>query len=166
MVAAEIDLGLLRGRAASVTESSALQIPTRPTIPSPDGTTAGEYGTTLGVPQFAPSRGYTRQHFFYVLPDNLDLLHALLKNGIEQAGQWRTVSGTALAEKLAARSETSQEIDSRVSLLEVFCELWRQGRGRTVDRDGLARLIQGGQGLSVDFERAGLSVRRRGGVGI
>ena len=32
--------------------------------------------------------------------------------------------------------------------------------------DKLTRLIQGGQGLSVDFERAGLSVRRRGGVGI
>ena len=30
----------------------------------------------------------------------------------------------------------------------------------------LARLIQRGQGLSVDFDRAGLSVRRRGGVGI
>ena len=115
VVAAEIDLGLLRGRAASVTESSALQIPTRPTIPSPDGTTAEEYGATLGVPQFAPSRGYTRQHFFYVLPDNLDLLHALLNLGIEQAGQWRTASGTALAKKLAARSETSKEIDSRVS---------------------------------------------------
>ena len=139
VVAAEIDLGLLRGRAASVTESSALQIPTRPTIPSPDGTTAEEYGATLGVPQFAPSRGYTRQHFFYVLPDNLDLLHALLNLGIEQAGQWRTASGTALAKKLAARSETSKEIDSRVSLLEVFCELWRQGRGRTVDRDGLVQ---------------------------
>ena len=139
VVAAEIDLGLLRGRAGSVTESSALQVPTRPTIPSPDGTTAEEYGITLAVPQFAPSRGYAGQHFFYLLSDDLDLLHALLKNGIEQAGQWKTVSGTALAEKLAAHSKTSQEIDTRVSLLEVFCELWNQGRGRTVDRDGLVQ---------------------------
>ena len=139
VVAAEIDLGLLRDRAGSVTESSALQVPTRPTVPSPDGTTAEEYGITLGVPQFAPSRGYAGQHFFYVLPDDLDLLHALLTNGIEQAGQWKTVSGTALAEKLAAHSKTSQEIYSRVSLLEVFCELWNQGRGRTVDRDGLVQ---------------------------
>ena len=139
VVAAEIDLGLLRGRAGSVTESFALQVPTRPTIPSPDGTTAEEYGITLGVPQLAPAGGYTRQHFFYVLPDDLDLLHALLANGIERAGQWKTVSGTALAEKLAAHSKTSQEIDSRVSLLDVFCELWNQGRGRTVDRDGLVQ---------------------------
>ena len=34
------------------------------------------------------------------------------------------------------------------------------------NRNFLARLIQRGQGLSVDFDRAGLSVRRRGGVGI
>ena len=139
VVATEIDLGLLRGRAGSVTESSALQVPTRPTIPSPDGTTAEEYGITLAVPQFAPSRGYAGQHFFYLLSDDLDLLHALLTNGIEQAGQWKTASGTTLAEKLAAHSKTSQEIDARVGLLEVFCELWSQGRGRTVDRDGLVQ---------------------------
>ena len=34
------------------------------------------------------------------------------------------------------------------------------------DRALPCRLIQRGQGLSVDFDRAGLSVRRRGGVGI
>ena len=38
--------------------------------------------------------------------------------------------------------------------------------GGLTRRDMLARLIQRGQGLSVDFDRAGLSVRRRGGVGI
>ena len=115
VVAAEIDLGLLRGRAGSVTESSALQVPTRPTVPSPDGTTVEEYGITLGVPQFAPALGYTRQHFFYVLPDDLELLYALLTNGIEQAGQWKTVSGTLLAERLGSRSRTSKELDSRVN---------------------------------------------------
>ena len=139
VVAAEIDLGFLRGRASSVRESSALQVPTRPIIPSPDGTTAEEYGITLGVPQFVPALGYARQHFFYLLPDDLALLHALLTNGIEQAGQWKTVSGTLLAERLEARSQTSKELGSRVSLLEVFCEAWNQGRGRAVDRDVLVQ---------------------------
>ena len=76
---------------------------------------------------------------FYLLPDDLDLLRALLTNGIEHAGQWKTVSGTTLAEKLAARSKTSLEIDARISLLEVFCELWNQGKGRIVDRDVLVQ---------------------------
>ena len=139
VAAAEIDLGSLRGRAASVTQPSALQVPTRPTVPSPDGTTAQEYGTTLGVPRFAPARGYSDQHFLYVLYDDLELLHALLTNGIERAGQWKTVSGTALAEKLAERSNTFRQIDSRVRLLEMFCELWKQGRSRIVDRDVLVQ---------------------------
>ena len=136
-LAAEIDLGSLRGRAASVTKSSALRVPARPQIPSPDGITPEAYGVTLGVPRFAPVRGYSEQHFFYLMPDDLNLLHSLLTNGIEQAGQWKTVSGTALAAKLAPRFETFKEIGSRVGLLEVFCELWNQGKGRIVDQDAL-----------------------------
>ena len=139
VAAAEIDLGSLRGRATGVTQSSALQVPTRPTVPSPDGTTAQEYGAALGVPRFAPARGYSEQHFLYVLYDDLELLHALLTNGIDRAGQWQTVSGTALAEKLAERSNTSRQIHSRLRLLEMFCELWKQGRGRIVDRDVLVQ---------------------------
>lgn len=138
-VAAEIDLGSLRGRAVGITQSSDLRIPTKPDIPSPDGATPEEYGVTLGVPRFAPARGYSEQHWFYILPDDLDLLHAFLTNGIENAGQWKTVSGTILAEKLASRSRTSLEINARISLLEVFCELWNQGKGRIVDRDALVQ---------------------------
>ena len=139
VVAAEIDLGLIRKSAVSVTEPTSLQIPPQPVIPEPDGTSAEEYGITLGVPAFSPALGYARQHFFYVLSDDLDLLHALLANGIEQAGQWRTVSGTPLAERLGTRSNSPAEIDSRISFLEVFCEAWNQGRGRTVDRDVLVQ---------------------------
>ena len=139
VVASEIDLGLIRKRAVSVTESSSLQIPTRPVVPEPDGRLAEEYGITLGVPAFSPALGHARQHFFYVLSDDLEFLHALLENGIEQVGQWRMVSGTPLAERLESRSNFPDEIASRVSLLEVFCEAWNQGRGRTVDRDVLVR---------------------------
>ena len=137
VMAAEIDLGSIRGRGARVTEPTSLQVPPRPLVPAPDGASAEEYGVTLGVPVFAPALGYARQHFFYVLFDDLDLLRDFLMNGIERAGQWQTVSNTPLAERLGSRSTTPQEIDSRVSLLEVFCETWNQGRGRAVDRDVL-----------------------------
>ena len=139
VVAAEIDLGLIRKRAVSVTEPTILQVPPRPVIPSPDGAATEEYGVTLGVPAFTPTLGYARQHFFYVLPDDLDLLHDFLVNSIEQAGQWQTVSDTPLAERLRSRTTTSQEVESRVRLLEVFCEAWNQGRGRAVDRDVLVQ---------------------------
>ena len=138
-VAAEIDLGFIRGRAASVTEPTTFQVPPKPIIPAPDGGSVEEYGVKLGVPGFAPALGYARQHFFYVLSDNLNLLRDFLVHGIKHAGQWKTVAGTPLAKKLMSRSISSQEIDSRVSLLEVFCETWNQGRGRGVDRDVLVQ---------------------------
>ena len=135
----DLDLGQIRKESRSVAEPATLQVPPRATIPAPDGEEMEDYGVKLGVPAFAPSRGYAQQNFFYVLPDDLPLLHEVLMNGIEQAGQWKTVSGTALAERLMTYADTAGEIDSRVRLLEVFCEAWNQGRGRTVDRDALVQ---------------------------
>lgn len=93
----------------------------------------------LGVPAFLPILGFARQHFFYLLSDDLGLLHAFLECGIEQAGQWRSVSGSPLAKRLTSDSNSPEEIEQRVRLLEVFCEAWKQGRGRLVDRDVLVQ---------------------------
>ena len=139
VVAAEIDLGLIRGKTASVTGPTMLQVPPRPVVPAPYGASTEEYGVTLGVPAFAPALGYARQHFFYVFPDDLNLLHHFLVNGIEHVGQWKTVSGSPLDERLGAGSITSQEIESRVNMLGVFCEAWNQGRSRRVDHDVLVQ---------------------------
>ena len=137
VLAAEIDLAVVRGRDVSVTEARMLEVPPRPIVPVPDGASVEEYGVKLGVPAFSPALGHYRQHFFYVLPDYLNLLRDFLVNGIHNAGQWKTVSGTPLAERLGSRSISSQEISLRLSLLEVFCAAWNQGRGRTVDRDAV-----------------------------
>ena len=136
-VAAAIDLGLIRKQAVSVSGPPALRVGPRPTVPPPDGLSTEEYGAALGVPVFRPDHGYAEQHFFYVLSDDLDLLHDFLLKDIVHAGQWKTVSGTALAEKLGSRSISPSEIAFRLDLLGVFCELWKQGRGRPVDRDAL-----------------------------
>jgi energy-coupling factor transporter ATP-binding protein EcfA2 len=136
-IAAAIDLGLIRTKAASVSGPHALRVEPRPTVPAPNGLSAEEYGVALGVPQLAPALGYEQQHFFYVLSDDLNVLHDFLVNEIERVGQWKTVSGTALADKLGSGSISSQEIAFRADLLQVFCELWKQGRGRPVDREAL-----------------------------
>ena len=136
-VAAAIDLGLIRKQAASVSGTPALRVGPRPTVLPPDGLSTEEYGVALGVPVFRPEHGYAEQHFFYVLSDDLDLLHDFLLKGIVHAGQWKTVSGTSLAEKLGSRSISAPAIAFRLDLLGVFCELWKQGRGRPVDRDAL-----------------------------
>ena len=136
-IATAIDLGLIRTKAASVSGPRALRVVQRPMAPAPNGLSAEEYGVALGVPVFRPASGHTEQHFFYVLSDDLDVLHDFLVNGVERVGQWKTVSGTALADKLGSRSISSAEIAVRVDLLEVFCELWKQGRGRPADREAL-----------------------------
>lgn len=132
-----IDLGLIRRSAASVSGSSELHVDPRPPVLAPDGLSADEYGAAIGVPPLDPSRGYVDQHFFHVLWDDLDLLHEFLTYGIERVGQWRTVVGTPLAEKLGSHSKAPEEISHRSALLENFCEFWNQGRGRPVDRDVL-----------------------------
>ncbi len=132
-----IDLGLVRKNAASVSGPSALHVDPRPPVLAPDGLSADEYGAALGVPPLDPSRGHADQHFFHVLWDDLELLHEFLTNGIERVGQWRTVLGTPLAEKLGSHSKSPEEISHRSDLLENFCEFWKQGRGRPIDRDAL-----------------------------
>ena len=132
-----IDLGLIRTGAESVGGPEELRVPPAPDLPSPDGLTPEAYGALLRVPAFRPALGYTQQHIFYVLWDDLALLRGFLANAIERAGQWQTVAGTSLAERLASRSITATQVGLRLELLEVFCELWKQGRGRPVDRDAL-----------------------------
>ena len=136
-IAAAIDLGRIRTNVDSVGESRALSIDPGPAVPAPGGRSPEEYGAAIGVPAFRPALGHTEQHFFYVLWDDLDLLHDLLSNGIERAGQWKTVSGTPLAERLGSGSVAPAETSLRLDLLEVFCGLWKQGRGRPVDRAAL-----------------------------
>jgi len=140
-IASTIDLGRIRNQAASVSGPRALTVEPAPTIPDPGGMSPEEYGAELGIPAFRPALGSSEQHVFYVLWDDLGLLNAFLINGIKWAGQWKTVAGTPLSARLAARSMTAKQIDFRISLLEVFCELWKQGRGKPV---GWAALVDSG----------------------
>ena len=136
-IAASIDLGRIRTNTVSAGGPRALHVDPAPPVPAPEGLSPEEYGAVLGVPAFRPAHGYAEQHFFYVLWDDPDLLHDLLSNGIERAGQWKTVLGTPLAARLGSNSAAPPEIPLRLDLLEAFCALWKQGRGRSVDRDAL-----------------------------
>ena len=137
-IASSIDLGLNRIGASSVSSPDALRIAPPSTPPQPENLSPEEYGAALAVPAFRPYLGFSEQHMLYVLWDDLTLLHDFLTSGIERAGQWKTVSDSPLAERLGRRSMDASEIGLRLNLLEVFCELWCQGRGRRVDRDALA----------------------------
>ena len=136
-IAAEIDLGQIRTDQASVKGPQDLRFEPPAPIPEPSGLSPEEYAAHLKVPAFRPVLGFAEQHVFYILWDDLPLLHDFLDNGIERGGQWKTVSGTALAAKLGSGSIDAAEIGLRLDLLEAFCDFWKQGRGRPVDRDAL-----------------------------
>ena len=158
-LASEIDLGAVRGRADAIREASDLRVRPAPGVPEPVGVTPAEYGELLGVPHFSPMRGHARQHFLFLLPDDLPLLHELLECGVERAGQWTSVAGSPLAAGLGSRSAAATEIGGRVRLLEVFCEVWSRGRGRPLDRGVLAasgalspRYLEGVAGLARELD--------------
>lgn len=131
------DLGLLRGQAASVTDPVTLRIEPRTPITSPGKLSADEYAVAIGVRPLDPGRGPWDQNLFYLLWDDLNLLRALLEAGVKWVGQWRNFTGSNLAEKLRAEYDLATQLDLRVDLFVVFCELWNQGRGRPVDRDAI-----------------------------
>ena len=133
-----IDLGNIR-TGAEASSSDSLELPPSQIVPDPAGKSAEEYGAALRVPRFTPALGVSQQHLFYVLPDDLETLHGFLGNGIERAGQWKTVAGSPLAGRLCSGKTTDEEVSLRVELLTTFCELWRVGRGRSVGLDALAQ---------------------------
>lgn len=137
-IALAIDLGRIRTGAESVSGPQELAVVPAPAVPEPAKLSPEDYGAMLGVPEFRPTLDSSSQHLFYVLWDDLELLRECLTRGMKWAGQWKSVSGTPMAEKLAARFVTTAEIGFRLELLENFCEQWKQGRGKPVDRDALA----------------------------
>ncbi len=133
----EIDLGDIRGRQHGIKDGGRLKVPPKAQVPSPHGHSVEEYGILLGVPPFSPAHGWRAQHLFYVLSDDPELLHAFLAHGIRQAGQWRSVSASTLGGRLGSRSMAKEDINSRIDLLEIFCEAWNEGRIRPIGRDAL-----------------------------
>ena len=134
-----IDLARVRNQSVAVSRPGDLVVPPLPVIPAPGGRSPEEYGAALGVPTFDPARGYAAQHLFHLVWDDLDLLHQLLERRIQRVGQWQMASaaGSAIAEQLASATLVGGQLGARVDLLEDFCRLWSEGRGRPVDRDVL-----------------------------
>lgn len=130
-----IDLGAIRNQAASVDDAQALVVEDLPVSPLPEsGEDSEAYAVRLGVPAFDPNRGANWQHLYYLTWDDTALLHRCLTAGIDSAGQWRMLStqDSAILKGIIAGSRTAEQLDARVTILEEYCEAWKEGRGRQV----------------------------------
>ncbi len=136
-IASAIDLGAIRKMSASVDDITKLEINPETDIPVPSGLSYSQYSINLDVPELIPTRGWHSQSISYVLPEDSELLHRFYKNGIQSAGQWNTVAGQPLADKLCNGIIAPEEVGNRIELLKVFCELWSLGRGHPVYRHDL-----------------------------
>ncbi len=126
-----VDLAELRGVGARATAAD-LELPGPAPVPAPAGEDAAAYGLRLGVPRLDPARPAGSLHLFHLLRDDLDLLHALLAQGIETVGQWRRFSGTARRTGLLPEA-TCARLDLLADLADAFLVARRRGRDRPVD---------------------------------
>jgi uncharacterized protein YhaN len=131
-----LDLAEIRGQAASVDGRETLRVAPLPVVQHPVDRDAESYGLAIGVSPLDPNRDALGQHLYYVLRDDLSLLHEFLEARIESVGQCLNVlkRGSALAKSVVTGSEIGAGLAARIELLEIFCLAWREGRGMPIGR--------------------------------
>ena len=132
-----IDLAAVRF-GARVQDAKDYSVETRPRVPAPDGRRAGDYAAQVGVPPINPHLSPQGIHPFHLLRDDLGLLHQLMDNWcIVSLGQLEQLLKSSAAKSTVADASRQQQLRLRCRAAGTWVELWRQGRGRPVDRSVL-----------------------------
>ena len=109
-----------------------------PSLPSPEGRDPETYASVLGVPLVNPRLDPGAIHLFYLLRDNLDLLYELIKEWrITSLGQLETLLGSNAVSAAVTDTGVRDRLRQRCGVVHIWTKLWRQGRGRPVDRIAL-----------------------------
>ena len=137
---AVIDLAAARFPSqASAPEDYRVEAP--PSLPAPNGRSAEAYASLLGVPpRLDPHRPEGGIHLFHLLRDDLALLHSLMETWrIVTLGQLEVLLASDAACAALPGEELQRRLGRRCRVVRTWVELWRQGRGRPVDRGVLER---------------------------
>ena len=120
-------------------------------MPAPkNGESAEDYASRLGVPRFDPRLPPGGVHLFYLLRDDLPLLHALMDVWrIVTLGQFEALLASDAAQSAVANEDGRQHLRQRCRTVHAWTELWRQGRGRPVDR-GVLEQCSAVSGVFID----------------
>ncbi len=129
-----VDLALVRDLGQRGIPTFEQELP--PGYPPPGDLTPAEYAKELHVPHLEPWYPGTRTHLWYLLADNLPLLHRLLQAAAPTLGRWLARKGalTALAEM---SSEEIAKLEARGRCLDSFFKNWQIGRGRPLTSSDL-----------------------------
>ena len=137
---AVIDLAAVRFPSqASAPDDYRVEAP--PSLPAPNGRSAEAYASLLGVPpRLDPHRPEGGIHLFHLLRDDLALLHSLMETWrIVTLGQLEVLLASDAACAALPGEELQRRLGRRCRVVRTWVELWRQGRGRPVDRGVLER---------------------------
>ena len=132
---AVIDLAAVRFPSqASAPEEYRVEAP--PSIPAPDGRSAESYASLLGVPpRLDLLRPEGSIHLFHLLRDDPALLHTLMDTWrIGSLGQLEVLLASDAARTALPGEDLQCRLRRRCRVVRAWVELWRQGRGRPVDR--------------------------------
>jgi hypothetical protein len=129
--------GVLDGDGATAA-AMAWTPPPRHQVPAPDGMDHATYGQALRVPPFDPwAEGVGGLHLWYLV-DDVHALHQLLAMGISRWGQLDHLDAAGGQNALpGGMRDVVDQARRTAALCDRFRQLWRQGRGRPVDRAAL-----------------------------
>ncbi len=132
-----IDLAAIRDRQAAANPTSFDVAPEQP-MPSPEGKQPAQYAVELAVPPSDPRQPATELHLFYLLRDDLPLLHRLMQHWhINTVGQLQALLRSGAAGKAIPDSGAREKLAWRCSAADAWMDAWRIGRGKPVDRIAL-----------------------------
>ena len=138
-------------------------VETAPPVPTPDSRTPEAYAALLGVPQYGPHTAVGGIHLFHLLRDDLNLLHRLMDAWrIKSLGQLERFLKSSAAQGAIGDVNHRLTLRNRCAAARHWVELWRQGRGKPVDRPALER---SGAVTTVFIERATNLAAKLGGNG-
>ena len=129
-----VDLAEVRFGAKCL-EAEDFKVETPPSLPSPAGHDATAYAALLGVPRFDPHLEPGGIHLFHLLRDDLELLRRLMATWrIKTLGQLESLLASNAAEGAIPDAAVRGRLKQRCEATRTWTGLWRQGRGRPVNR--------------------------------
>ena len=148
---AVVDLAAIRfGKADANPQDYEVAMP--PPVPPPNGRAPEDYAAELVVPAYNAHTDAGSIHLFHLLRDDLDLLHRLLDTWrIHSLGQLEALLKSSAAQGAVTDSSLRQTLLNRCAATRHWVALWRQGRGKPVDRPALE---QSGAVTSVFIDNA------------
>lgn len=157
---AVVDLAAIRFKAQGV-EPGDYEVEMIPPVPAPDGHKPEAYAALLGVPPYNPRRDAGTIHPFHLLRDDLMLLHRLMDAWrVKSLGQLEALLQADAAQAAVADANLRQRLLNRCAAIRHWVALWRQGRGKAVDRPALE---QSGAVTTVFIDRAADLAKELGG---